>query len=157
MTPMSQVDAQLVGSARRPVGLFVLAGLLGLKAVLLLTVLAGAYLPDAGPIRRLIALPLATMEALRDEPLVLGLAIALVAALVVAAFGLLGRRRWGWLLAMITTGLFLATDIYAFSEGTANHLWMALNVITVFYLNQVEVRAIVGVSVGGPSALGSDR
>jgi len=157
MTTMSRLDPRLVGSARRPLGLYVLAGLLGLKAVLLLLVLAGAYLPDAGPLRRAIALPLSILEALRDTPIAAGLVIALAVALGVAGLGLLGRRRWGWLVAMIMTGLFLAADIYAFGEGMANHLWMALSVITVFYLNQAEVRAIVGVSVDGPIDPGPDR
>ena len=55
------------------------------------------------------------------------------------------------------TGFFLATDIYAFGEGSANDLWMALNIITVFYLNQAEVRQVVGVTSARPVVRGQGR
>jgi hypothetical protein len=156
MTAM-QRPAALAASRGRPFGLLVLAGLLLVKAILLVLVVAGAYLEDTGPLRDLVALSLATVEALRDNPLGMAVALALVAALVLSAVGLLGGRRWGWVGAMVTTGFFLATDIYSFSVGSANHLWMALNIITVFYLNQAEVRRVVGVASAGSEAGGQDR
>jgi uncharacterized membrane protein (DUF2068 family) len=128
----------------RPFGLVALIGLLLLKAVLLGLGLVRDDLPDAGPLRRIIALPGALSDALRDTPIVGAVVLVLVALLVVAALGLWGRRRWGWVIAMVVTGLFLATDIWAFSDGRANHLWMLLNVITVLYLNQREVRESLG-------------
>ena len=73
-------------------------------------------------------------------PLVLGFA----ALLVVSVIGMLSRRRTGWLLAMVITGLFVAIDIYGYLNGSANHLWMLLNIVTVFYLNQADVREAVG-------------
>jgi uncharacterized membrane protein (DUF2068 family) len=141
----------------RPFGLFVLAGLLLLKSVLLVLVVAGAYLQETGPLRDLIALPLEVFTALRETPLAGIATLSIVAALALSAAGLLGGRRWGWVGAMVTTGIFLATDIYAFSEGSANHLWMVLNVVTVFYLNQAEVRRVVGVASATSAAGGQDR
>jgi uncharacterized membrane protein (DUF2068 family) len=74
--------------------------------------------------------------------------------LVIAALGMLGRRRTGWLLAMVVTGVFIALDLYSFANNEADHLWMALNIVTVFYLNQRDVRAVVGVTASmGISAL----
>ncbi|MFN8629951.1 MAG: hypothetical protein U0838_06390 [Chloroflexota bacterium] len=62
-------------------------------------------------------------------------------------------RRDGWLMAMVLTGLFVAADISGFVNGNVSYLWMALNIITVFYLNQSDVRGAVGIStesvVGG--------
>ena len=57
---------------------------------------------------------------------------------------MLSRRRTGWLLAMVITGLFVAIDIYGYLNSSANHLWMLLNIVTVFYLNQRDVREAVG-------------
>ena len=65
-------------------------------------------------------------------------------ALAFAAVQLLRRRRSGWLLAMVLTGAFVAIDIYTFLTIGSNHVWMLLNIVTVFYLNQADVRASVG-------------
>ncbi len=66
--------------------------------------------------------------------------------LVISALGMLGRQRVGWLLAMVVTGLAIALDIYGLANGGANHLWMGLNIVTVFYLNQRDVREVLGVT-----------
>jgi uncharacterized membrane protein (DUF2068 family) len=76
------------------------------------------------------------------------------ALLVIAALGMLSRKRTGWLLAMVVTGVFIAIDLYGFANDGADHLWMALNIVTVFYLNQRDVRSVVGVTASmGISAL----
>jgi hypothetical protein len=56
-------------------------------------------------------------------------------------------RRVGWLLAMIITGVSVAVDIAAFLAGTGSELWMFLNVVTVFYLNQRDIRQRVGATL----------
>jgi len=142
MTGMDPRPAAPMQSGR-PFGLIVLVGLLLLKAVLLGLVLVRGELPDAGPIRRIIAIPAILAEALRDTPMVTAAILVVVALLVLAALGLWGRRRWGWVIAMVVVGLFLAADIWAWSDGRANHLWMFLNVVTVLYLNQRDVREIL--------------
>ncbi len=61
---------------------------------------------------------------------------------LVAAFGLWRMRRWAWILAMILTGISMVVDITAYMRGTLPYIPMLINVITVFYLNQGEVRRV---------------
>ena len=70
---------------------------------------------------------------------VVGLGLAVASIAVVA--GLLSNRRWGWVGAIILSGLSLAFAIGAWWEGRPVYLNMAINVIAVFYLNQRDVRA----------------
>ena len=51
------------------------------------------------------------------------------------------------LLAMVITGISVAIDIVAFLAGTGSEVWMFLNVVTVFYLNQRDIRELVGVTL----------
>ena len=67
---------------------------------------------------------------------VVGLFVA--SALVVV--GLLGRRRWAWVLAIVTSGAILAVDLGYWWSGDPLYGSMLLNVIAVFYLNQRDVR-----------------
>jgi len=127
---------------KRPFALVALAGLLLVKAVLMVLLMLGVALaisPGSGVI--LDADTDATVRAAR--PLAVLLPV-LAVLLVLSAIGLLARRRSGWLLAMVLTGVFLAVDIYSFSVGTASYVWMILNIVTVFYLNQRDARAAVG-------------
>jgi hypothetical protein len=130
-------------ASRLPVTMYILAGLILTKAVLIgLIVLGATYEP-------LLILARTSATYLLLEPLLtntyamafMGLVALLLAF---AAISLLRRRRVGWLLAMVLTGVFVAVDIYGFLNTTANHLWMLLNILTVFYLNQSDVRETVG-------------
>jgi hypothetical protein len=71
-----------------------------------------------------------------------GLAIALVAASLVVAIGLLSGRRWGWVGAIIVSGLALAFALGSWLDGAPTYISMLINVVAVFYLNQREVRAV---------------
>ena len=66
--------------------------------------------------------------------------------LVSVAFGigLLTGRRWGWVGAIVISGVSLALAIGAWWYGNPAYLAMVINTIGVFYLNQREVRAIFG-------------
>jgi hypothetical protein len=66
--------------------------------------------------------------------------IALAFARSVTVIGLLRLKHWGWLLAMIVTGVLLITDLSAYLNNTPNYLSMLTNIIVVFYLNQRDVR-----------------
>ena len=127
------------GRRRRPFGLIVLASLMLLKAALVLLVTVGLAMNPSALIKAV-----GGTGFLTDEAGLVGTAvIAMIAVLLVAsATGLLFRRRAGWLVAMILTGAFIAIDISSFFLGSPNHFWMALNIITVFYLNQPDVRAV---------------
>ena len=48
---------------------------------------------------------------------------------------------------MVITGISVAIDIIAFLAGAGSELWMFLNVMTVFYLNQRDIRELVGVTL----------
>lgn len=133
-------------TGRRPFALYILAGLLLVKAGVLLAVFFDLSLAEDNPIR----------HALQVSPelgkFIQGLTLAdvalgsLAALLIGSAVGLVLLRRDGWLMAMVLTGLFVAADIVGFVNGDVSYLWMGLNIITVFYLNQTDVRAAVDVS-----------
>lgn len=71
-----------------------------------------------------------------------GLAIAFIVATLAAGYGLLAGRRWGWIAAIILSGISLAFAIGAWWDGRAPYASMVLNVVAVFYLNQRDVRAV---------------
>lgn len=123
------------------------------RALLAFSVVAGATLVAVQPTSVIPGSPDLVL-LLRQMPW-LGPAFAAYGTLlVIAALGMLARRRTGWLLAMVVTGVFIALDLYGFANNEADHLWMALNIVTVFYLNQRDVRVAVGVTASmGISAL----
>ena len=130
-------------SHRLPFTLYVLASLMLFKAVTLVAVVAGATFDSLRPILGLTTGPELT-EIFRNNPAVGPFVLAFAGLLIVSVIGMLSRRRTGWLLAMVITGLFVAVDIYGYLNSSANHLWMLLNIVTVFYLNQRDVREAVG-------------
>lgn len=139
--------------SRLPVALYILAGVMLVRALLAFSVVAGATIVWLEP-GAVLSSATDLVDLVQETPWA-GAAFATYGAvLVVAALGMLGRRRTGWLLAMIVTGVFIALDLYAFASNEADPLWMALNIVTVFYLNQRDVRAVVGVTASmGISAL----
>jgi hypothetical protein len=84
---------------------------------------------------------------IRETPGAAGALILVAAVLLVSALMLLAGKRIGWLLAMVITGVSVAIDIIAFVSGSGSELWMFLNVVTVFYLNQRDIRELVGVTL----------
>jgi uncharacterized membrane protein (DUF2068 family) len=134
---------------RRPFTLVVLAALLALKAAILVLLATGVALPAPAWLRQMIGTDLVAL--LVTIPGAGGWILALAALLLLSAVGLMAGRRYGWLLAMVITGVFVASDISGFYAGTTNSLWMLLNIVTVFYLNQSDVREVVGASPPEPS------
>jgi amino acid transporter len=125
-------------AGQRPTTITILTGLLLAKAAVSAALAVGLAIGEA-PFISTLGLPSLLADA-GDSATVTGVLFALAAVLVVAAIGLFGGRRLGWLLAMVTTGVFIAADIVTFGAGTAHHLWMLLNIATVFYLSQRDVR-----------------
>ena len=69
-----------------------------------------------------------------------------VAALA-AGILLLRMRQLGWTITMLLAGLSLGTSIYLWwTDGTALSIWLLVQVVTVFYLNQRQVREAFGIS-----------
>ena len=145
MAPMSDTPAPAT-ARRKPLTLYILVGLMAVKAVLIILVLGGAYSFNDGPIGEALKMP-DVGAAIRETPGAVGVLILVAAVLLVSALMLLAGRRTGWMLAMVITGLSVAIDIIAFLAGTGSELWMLLNVITVFYLNQRDIRELVGVTL----------
>jgi hypothetical protein len=126
--------------SRRPFGIVVLALLFLVRAALLLLALAAPSLPDAGLIARLLSLPFEIASAVREDPIAAGIVVGLAVAMVVAGLLMWRRRRTGWRIGILVTGFFLVIDLYLASRGTLHPIWTALDVVTVFYLNQRDVR-----------------
>ena len=70
--------------------------------------------------------------------------IGMLVASVLVVVGLLARRQWAWVLAIVTSGVILAIDLGWWWAGEPRYGSMLLNSIAVFYLNQREVRAALG-------------
>ena len=145
MAPMS--DAPVPASTRRkPVTLYILVGLMVVKSILIMLVLGGAYTLADSRIGDALRMP-GVGRVIRETPGAAGLLILVAAVLLISALMLLAGRRTGWLLAMVITGISVAIDIIAFLAGAGSELWMFLNVVTVFYLNQRDIRELVGVTL----------
>jgi hypothetical protein len=124
----------------------VLAAMSLLRAALLLFAFVAPTLPpDLGPLARLLSLPLEIATAVRDDPIAGAIVGGLIAALTIAGILLWAGRRTGWRIAILVTGFFLLIDLYLASRGQLHPLWMTLDVVAVFYLNQRDVREYYGI------------
>jgi hypothetical protein len=135
---LSRLPWRWQNTGRRPTTITILTGLLLAKAVVSAALAVGWAIGEA-PFISTLGLP-SLLAGAGDSATVTALLFAIAAVLVVAAIGLFGGRRFGWLLAMVTTGVFIAADIVTFGAGAVHHVWMLLNIVTVFYLNQRDVR-----------------
>ena len=126
--------------SRYPLGVIVVAAIALLRAVTIVADIADfrqggilGWIADSGPLPDL---PKGTDVGIVAQVLLAGL---LIASLLVV-IGLLWRRRWAWVLAIITSGVILAIDLGWWFGGDARYSSMFLNSIAVFYLNQRDVR-----------------
>lgn len=60
------------------------------------------------------------------------------------AIGLWLLKRWAWFLVMIQLGVSMAVCLWAYAQDVQLYIYMLLNVIMVFYLNQSEVQHAFG-------------
>ena len=126
--------------SRYPLGVIVVAAISLLRAVTIVADMIDfreggvlGWIADAGPLPDL---PAGTDAGVVGEGLLAGLLIASVLIVV----GLVWRKRWAWVLAIITSGVILAIDLGWWFSGDARYSSMFLNSIAVFYLNQRDVR-----------------
>jgi len=123
-------------SGRLGFGILALAVLRVLDAVTVLLGLAGAG-GFAVPAMALVppGWPLTLVQALY-------LGLALLSLL--AAAGLLRVRPWAWILTMLLIGLGLAASLVGQVSGDGSDLRLALQVVSVLFLNQRAVRERFG-------------
>jgi hypothetical protein len=136
---------------RLPFAVYILALLLAAKAGLLFAAAA-----SGAPILNVLLADPET-RAVIATPVGKSVIAAGAMVILVVVFAILIRRRAGWLVAMLITGVFVAFDILGFVAGTGNHLWMLLNIVTVFYLNQSDVREALGVTQPEPPPAADER
>jgi hypothetical protein len=149
MTSMSHAPEPVPATApgrRKPITLYVLVALMVVKSILIMIALGGAFTLADDQLGQALRMPGAG-KLIRETPGAAGVLIIVAAVLLVSALMLLAGRRTGWLLAMVITGVSVAIDVVGFVAGTGSELWMFLNVVTVFYLNQRDIRELVGVTV----------
>jgi hypothetical protein len=145
-TPAAPPSPPATLPAGRPFGTVVLAVLSLLRAALLLLAFVAPTLPpDLGPLGRILSLPAEIAMAVRDDPVAGAVVAGLIAALTMAGILLWAGRRTGWRIAILVTGFFLLIDLYLASRGQLHTLWMTLDVVAVFYLNQRDVREYYGI------------
>jgi hypothetical protein len=129
---------------RRPLGVLVVVALQFVRAILIVIQLLGLQLA-IGTFRLESSFQIPE-PAPGTVEFYLSRLVAAFLVLVSVAFGigLLTGRRWGWVGAIVISGMSLALAIGAWWYGNPAYLAMVINTIGVFYLNQREVRAIFG-------------
>jgi hypothetical protein len=115
---------------KRPFGLYIIVGLQMLIVILLGMSLAGEESFD--PIVRV---------WVRNPAFYTWLGWVLIAALLLAIWGLLRLKRWGWTFTMMLTGLGLWFTLWNYLNGKTPFVGMAIYVTITFYLNQRDVQS----------------
>ncbi len=126
----------------RPVGIYIVVALLVLRVLQLVgSLLQGSSLDVVdwlGTVSFIPPYPAGTPVGLVVRIVVAIFLIATLAAIV----GMLRHERWGWTMAIVTTGLILALNLGWWVAGDPRYLGMAVNAIGVLYLNQRDVRSV---------------
>jgi len=129
-------------SEARPVGIYIVVALLGIRALQLIgSLLQGTPLDVVdwlGSVSFIPPYPAGTPVGIVVRIVVAIFLVATLAAIV----GMLRHEHWGWTMAIVTTGLILALNLGWWLSGEPRYLGMAINSIGVLYLNQRDVRII---------------
>ena len=81
-------------------------------------------------------------ERAEDLTLIEWLTLPITAAGIVIAWGIWALRPVAWLATMTFQGLYLAAQLYDYSQGQNVYPQLLVTVITVFYLNQHDVKLV---------------
>jgi hypothetical protein len=148
-TPPSGAPAGSATRARRPAAVTILAILQLLSAAALALILAGLLIDGSAVLETLtVNVAAGARDALDLEVwiatvLVGGLCVATLAAGIL----LLRMRQLGWTITMLLAGLELASSVFSWwAQGTTLTIPVMVQVVTVFYLNQRQVRVAFGIS-----------
>lgn len=133
---------------RRPAAVTVLAIIQLASALIYGLILLGLLIDDTATMEAIVAAGggvsgvALTVEIAALRTFVAGLFLGAASGGIL----LLRMRRLGWTITMLMTGLGLATSISTWlANGTVVSLWLAVQVVTVFYLNQRQVRQAFGI------------
>ncbi len=135
--------------ARRPTAVTILAILQLLNALAYGLVFVALIAGGSAVIDSLAGNAAIGIGSTRD--LAAAIAMALTGALCIAALAgsvlLLGMRQLGWTITMLLAGLGLASSLFLWlAQGAALQVWLLIQILTVFYLNQRQVRDAFGIS-----------
>jgi hypothetical protein len=81
-------------------------------------------------------------ERAQDLTLIEWLTLPITAAGIVIAWGMWTLRPAAWLATMTLQGLYLAAQLYDYSQGQHVYPQLLVTVLTVFYLNQHDVKLV---------------
>ena len=120
---------------RRPFGLYVILILLSLQALLgvVVTGLLGLGLAFAAE---------DASTALRTDIASILETFGIMLMTSVVMVGLWRYRLWAWYGMMLLLAYWMATDAIAYFRSQPDYFSMLLNVVLVFYLNQLEVKVL---------------
>jgi hypothetical protein len=126
---------------KRPFGVTIVAFLLLLNGVLATARGAGIvyrfYEEQNGQLE-----PDKISERVEDLTLIEWLTLPITAAGIVIAWGMWALRPAAWLATMTLQGLYLAAQLYDYSQGQNVYPQLLITVLTVFYLNQHDVKLV---------------
>jgi hypothetical protein len=126
---------------KRPFGVIVIAFLLLLNGMLATARGAGIayqfYEEQNGQLE-----PDKISERAEDLTLIEWLTLPMTAAGIVIAWGMWTLRPAAWLATMTLQGLYLAAHLYDYSQGRNIYPQLLVTVLTVFYLNQRDVKLV---------------
>ena len=118
----------------------------GVVVIIILQILG--FLSLAGDI---LGLPLSQLPAVfpikwyaGDSNFALIIGGAILTWQLALAIGLWFLKRWAWFLIMIQLGISMAVCLWVYSQGLQLYVYMIINVIMVFYLNQSDVQHAFG-------------
>jgi len=157
----SPVEGTEAGSIRRPAAVTILAVLQLITAAAYGLIFVGLVVggpPMVAEVAGRVMVAEDLIAELRTGFVLLVLGGAFVACLAAGVL-LLRMRRLGWTITMLIAGLGLATSVYLWwFRGTRLEFWLLVQIVTVFYLNQRQVRHAFGISGRRPAAtLGEGR
>jgi hypothetical protein len=81
-------------------------------------------------------------ERAEDLTLIEWLTLPITVAGIVIAWGMWALRPAAWLATMTLQGLYLAAQLYDYSQGQNVYPQLLVTVLTVFYLNQHDVKLV---------------
>jgi hypothetical protein len=131
---------ELPAGSRYPIGVIVIILLTVLRCVSIIAGLVNLHGSDFADWLRASS-PLPEFPPGSNQEIVAGLLLGgLLIGSVIAVIGLVARRHWAWVLAIVASGIILAIDLGWWYGGEPRYASMLGNVIAVFYLNQRDVR-----------------